>query len=415
MNRLLAVARREYLERVRSKAFLISTLLGPILMGGMMVLPGLVTAKQRGKALRVAVVDASGAVAARVEQALSGLTADGAPRFSVVRAPAGAHEQARAALRADVLAGRIDGYLYLPADALERSTAEYYGKSVSNFIDQGEMNRAVSGVLVEQRLVREGLEPGRIQDVIRPLQLKTLRVSASGEREDRMAPFAALILMMMVYISVLLWGQAVLTGVIEEKSNRVVEVVISSVRPTVLLGGKLLGIGAAGLTQMTVWAAVTAVLGVYGAVLTGRGGWSGPEPAVLAWMVVFFLLGFFLYAAIYAAIGSAVNTVQEAQSLAFPAMVPVVLSVMLFGPVLQRPDSTFSVVVSLIPFFTPLLMFLRIAALTPPAWQIALSLLLTGLTIAGVTWVAARVYRVGILMYGKRPTLPEILRWVRTA
>jgi ABC-2 type transport system permease protein len=134
---------------------------------------------------------------------------------------------------------------------------------------------------------------------------------------------------------------------------------------------------------------------------------------LVAGLLVYFLLGFLLYAALFAAVGACVNTSQEAQGLAFPVMMPIIAGVMMFPMVMQAPDSPISVVLSLIPLFTPLLMFLRIAILTPPLWQIALSIVLTGLTIAGVLWVAARIYRVGILMYGKRPTFPEIVRWVR--
>jgi ABC-2 type transport system permease protein len=184
--------------------------------------------------------------------------------------------------------------------------------------------------------------------------------------------------------------------------------------PWDLLLGKLLGVGAAGLTQLAVWVGSIAVIGAYGGGMMPAGA-QLPEmtPLILASFLVYFLLGYFLYASMYAAIGAAVNTVQEAQNLAFPVMMPIIVSVMFFPVVLQNPDSPLSVGLSLFPFATPLLMFLRITALTPPMWQILLSIVLTSATIAGVTWTSARIYRVGILMYGKRPTFPEMLRWVR--
>jgi ABC-2 type transport system permease protein len=159
-----------------------------------------------------------------------------------------------------------------------------------------------------------------------------------------------------------------------------------------------------------------AAFGLYGAASAGTGGVPLPElsPLLLVSFVVFFLLGYFLYGALYAAVGSAVNTQQEAQSLAFPVMLPLVLGFVFFPAVLGSPDSPLSVTLSLIPFFTPMLMFLRITAVTPPLWQIALSFVLTLLTVFVVTWAASRVYRVGILMYGKRPTFPEMVRWART-
>lgn len=416
MRRLWPVVRREYLERVRSKAFLVATLAGPALVAGVLLLPSLVMAKQRGKALRIAVVDASGALEAPVGRALAERTVEGEARFQVLgttnRAPEGAAEQMRAA----VLAGRLDGYLYLPPDAMVRSAAEYHGRNVSNVLDLRLLEEAVEQAVVRQRLAVEGLDAGRVKEVMKPLDLKLLRVSAGGEREDRGSSFMfSLVLLMMLYTTAIMWGQATMTGVIEEKTSRVVEVVVSSIDTGTLLLGKLLGVGAAGLTQIVTWAAALAAIGLYAGATWGLGGPRPPEitPLLLGSFVACFLLGFFLYATLYAALGAAVNSVQEAQGLAFPIVLPLILSVMFFGPVLSSPDGALSTTLSLIPFFTPLLMFLRITVQTPPAWQIALSMVLTGLTIAGVIWAAGRIYRVGILTYGKRPTLPEIMRWVR--
>jgi ABC-2 type transport system permease protein len=415
-SRILEVARREYLERVRSKAFLVGTIAGPILLAGMMLVPGLVMSRQRGKPLKVAVLDATGALREAVEAALRKETVNGRARFVVVASGGGGVEEARARLRKQVLDGTLDGYLHLPGDALERSVAEYYGRVVSNVVDIRLMDRAVEAALVSQRLTRAGLDPSRIDSLIRKLDLKTIRLSASGAREDRRTTFLfAVILLMILYTTVLMWGQAVLSGVIEEKTNRVVEVMVSSIPTFHLFGGKIAGVGAAGLTQFLVWAGSMAAVGAYGAGLSV--GFTLPEisPLLLASFVAFFLLGYFLYATLYAAVGAAVNTIQEAQNLLFPVMMPLIVCMMFFPAILQSPDSTLSVTLSFIPFLTPLLMFLRIVVLAPPAWQIVLSMALTLLTIAGCTWVASRIYRVGILMYGKRPTFPELMRWVRHA
>jgi ABC-2 type transport system permease protein len=223
-------------------------------------------------------------------------------------------------------------------------------------------------------------------------------------------------LLTMLYTTVAMWGAAIMNGVIEEKSNRVVEVIVSSIPTSALFGGKLIGVGGAGLTQFLVWALTMAAVAAYGAAMAGGTGTAMPElsPLLLVSFVVYFLLGYFLYGALYAAVGSAVNTQQEAQSLAFPVMMPLILGFVFFPVVLGSPDSPLSVTLSLIPFFTPMLMFLRITAVTPPTWQIVLSLVLTLATVVLVTWAAARIYRVGILMYGKRATFPEMLRWMRT-
>ena len=394
MTRLWPIVRREYLERVRSKAFIVATLLGPILTGGLMIIPMLM-AGQAGKPLRLAVLDASGTLGTQVEGALARRKRDGQSRFIVE--PAGpVHEGARErALKDAVLAGRLDGYLELPADALEKAHASYYGKNVSNVIDLQAMEDTVSEILTGLRLSGAGFDPGKVHALTKRLDLKKIRLTAGGEREDNGASaIFSIILMMMLYTTVLMWGQAVLTGVIEEKANRVVEVIVSAI-----------------------WALSLAVVSVAGAGLAAAGGARMPEvtPLLLVSFVLYFLLGYLLYSSLFAAVGASVNTTQEAQSLAFPVFMPLVVGVMFFPMILQSPDSTLSTVLSLIPFLTPLLMFLRITVLTPPLWQIALSLVLTGATILGVLWVAARVYRVGILMYGKRPTFPEIVRWINHA
>ena len=416
MRRLWVLVRREYLERVRTKAFVIGTVLGPLLMGGLTVIPGLMMSRG-GKPLHIAVVDVGGRLAAPVEAALARKELNGRKRFIVEPAGPGPLEEREKRHKEDVLSGRLDGYLVLPGDALAKSEASYYGKNVSNVVDLGLMDNAIEQTLIALRLNDAGVPPERVKEATRRLEMKRIRVSATGEREDRGAStILALILLMILYATVLMWGQLLLTSVIEEKTSRVVEVMASAVPPFHLLMGKLLGVGAAGLTQFLVWALSLFAVSIGGAgMMAALGGGKLPEisPLLLVALVVYFLLGFLLYSALFAAVGASVNTSQEAQSLAFPVMMPLIVGVMMFPMVMQAPDSPPSVVLSLIPFFTPLLMFLRIAVLTPPVWQIALSIVLTGLTIAAVLWVAARIYRVGILMYGKRPTFPEILRWVR--
>ena len=416
MNRLWPIVRREYLERVRSKAFLIATLLGPILMVALTIVP-VIMAGHTGKPLRLALLDETGRLRAPVEAALKTKGSQDKPRFIVEPTEGdGGLEAAERALRAKALDGRLDGYLKLPKDALTRSAAEYYGKTVSNMMDIRLMEDAVASAITSERLTGAGVDRVRVEELTRRADLKPMRLSASGEQEDRGAGFIlSYMLVMMLYVTVLMWGQAVLTSVIEEKSNRVVEVIVSSVRPHHLLAGKLLGVGAVGLTQFLAWAGTLLLLTVFGAgIASSLGTDKLPEiaPLTLASFVVYFLLGYFMYSALFAAVGACVNTTQEAQSLAFPVMMPLIVAVMFCFTVAQTPDSNLSVILSLVPFFAPLLMFLRISVLTPPLWQIALSVVLCLLTIAGIIFVAARVYRVGILMYGKRPTFPEIVKWI---
>jgi ABC-2 type transport system permease protein len=417
LRRLGAVARREYVERVRSKAFLVGTVLGPVIMAGFMVVPTLVMAKQRGQPLRLAVLAAEGTLRAAVEQSLARRKANDAARFDVRPAPAAAPgADAHEALRAAVLRGELDAYVYLPPDALQRSVAEYHGRNVSNMMDLGLVDAAVEEAVIGRRLTGAGLAASAVEEVTRKLDLKTVRLSASGAREDRGGSFfLAMILMTILYTSIAMWGAVVMNGVIEEKTSRLVEMVVSSLPPWTFFGGKLLGVGAAGLTQFAVWGASLGLLSAYATAAASAGGPRMPEvsPLLLASFVVCFLLGYFLYAALYAAVGASVNSAQEAQTLAFPVMAPLLTAFLFFPAVLGSPDSTFSTSLSLVPFFAPMLMFLRVAAAPPPAWQLVLSVVLCLGTIVLTTWVAARIYRVGILMYGKRATLPEMMRWVR--
>jgi len=408
--KLWAVVRREYLARVRTKAFVIGTILGPLIMGAMMVVP-MLALRSGSKPLKVAVLDDTGTLRGAVEKALRTARFDGKLRFEIAPEEKGGE----AALKKGVLEGRLDGYLTLPADAVAKGTASYVGRNVSNRIDLRTMERAVSDVLVGIRLAGAGLDPGKVKDLTRELDLKTIRLSETGEREDQGAAMIfALILLMILYASIIMWGQAVMTSVIEEKTSRVVEVMASGVPPTTLLAGKLAGVGGAGLTQFLVWS-----LSLFGVSLAMAGPLAGtlpmPEitPVMLVSFVLFFLLGFFFYASLYASIGAAVNTVQEAQSLVFPVLLPIIVGMVSFPAVLEAPDGALAFTLSMIPGISPLIMFLRIVVQTPPGWQITLSIALLALAIVGVLWVAARVYRVGILMYGKKPTFPELMRWVR--
>jgi ABC-2 type transport system permease protein len=416
-GKLWAVIRREYLERVRSKAFIIGTIVGPVLMGGIMLLPILIAEKGGGDSLRVAVLDGTGVLQSKVEETIKEVRRDDEPSFDVRPPGEGSFETREKALRKAVLEGELDGFLLLPADAIEASTATYYGRTVSNQRYLNTMRWNIRDLLIAHRLAGAGLDPEQVEELTRDMEWRTIRLSEEGEEEDQgLAIVLAIILLMILYTSILMWGQIVMTSIIEEKGSRVIEVVASGVPPTQLLAGKLLGVGGAGLTQFLVWA-----LSLLGISLVMAGPMAGtlplPEvsPLVLVSFVLCFLLGFAFYASLYAGIGAAVNTVQEAQNFVFPVIIPLVLGLVCFPVIIESPDGQLATILSMVPFLTPLLMFLRIVILTPPAWQIALSLVLMVGSILGALWLAARIYRVGILMYGKKPTFPELMKWVGRA
>ena len=231
-------------------------------------------------------------------------------------------------------------------------------------------------------------------------------------RQDFMIAFA---LLFFLYITVLFYGIFVMRGVIEEKQSRIVEVLISSVRPTQMMLGKLLGIGLVGLTQIGIWALSTGLLSLFGATMFASQGAKVPNIPIslLVYFVVYFVLGFFLYATLYAMVGAIVSSEEDAQQVQFPVTMLIVMPMMLFGMVMSNPSSTSSILLAMMPFFAPTLMMLRIAVINPPVWQVILSMLIMVVTILGCVWVAAKIYRVGILMYGKRPSIAELGKWLR--
>ncbi|MDH3255372.1 MAG: ABC transporter permease, partial [Acidobacteriota bacterium] len=313
-------------------------------------------------------------------------------------------------------------WVWIDDTGLNDNTVEYHAESLTNFITQQTLERALSSVIQRERLQTGGYDVERIGELIRSVDLETVRVSAEGSKADAgIGGFAlAIFLFMVLYMTTLLYGNQVMLGVLEEKNSRIVEILIATVRPLELMLGKLIGIGLIGLTQLSIWVATALLLTAPALVGLAT---ALPENveiptlsvALIAHFLALFILGYFLYATFYAMVGSAFNNPQEAQQLASLAVVFVVLPWLFFMPILNDPDSTLAVVTSLIPMFTPTLMMLRIAVKMPPAWQLLLGYVLTFASCLAMTWLCARIYRVGILMYGKKPTLKEVWRWIRYA
>jgi ABC-2 type transport system permease protein len=291
----------------------------------------------------------------------------------------------------------------------------YRASSVSDFTYQERLERHLNDVLLRDRLIAKGIAPGAIAELE-----KTVSIDARRADEKESGGFmVSMVFFIFLYATLIQYGMYNLRGVIEEKSNRIVEIVISSVRPTELMLGKVVGIGLVGLTQYAIWS----VLAMNLALLSGSGlaaalGFANASiPTVpmstIAYFVLFFLLGYFFYASIYTAIGAPFNTDQEAQQL---SMIPTLMIVSIWafwGLIVNNPNSTLATVLSLIPPLTPMVMFFRVTLAPVPAWQVLLAVAIMIGSIVGMSWFAGKIYRVGILMYGKKPTVPEIFRWLR--
>jgi len=299
---------------------------------------------------------------------------------------------------------------------------EYHAESTSNFMTQERLGNRISSVVGDVRLRQAGIDAQKVKELTPDVGLETTRVLAEGSRQEGGIAgfFLAYFLFFLLYMVTLLYGQQVMNGVLEEKSSRIVEVILATVRPIELLLGKLLGIGLAGLTQLVVWLTTMAALSAP-AVVTALA--LLPEDVkmpqvglgLIAHFLILFLLGFSLFATLYAAIGSATNNVQEAQQFAGFLVIFLVAPMFFMIPIINDPDSTMAVVLSMIPPLTPMLMMLRIAVKMPPLWQILTAYALTAAFVFFLVWVCARIYRIGILMYGKKPTFQELWRWIRYA
>jgi ABC-2 type transport system permease protein len=419
MRKMLKVAKREYLERVKKKSFLIGTILGPVLMGGMILVPGLIFRYTPERQERIAVIDLSGSVYKGLMEALGDTLEGGVKKFelSEVRVAGGDLESERRRLNAEVESDVIDGYVVVPEDIIQTGKATFYGKRVGNVKGITRIQGALSNVVIARRLADAGMDYSSVSEMVKRVDLDTKMLKEGKEREGSfdLLYLSSFIFIMMLYMTILLWGVAVQRSIIEEKNNRVIEVLLSSLRAGDLMGGKILGVGSVGLTQYAIWAAFAAFLSGYGMSLGLFSNLSVFTATTLVFFIVYYLLGFLFYSTLFAAIGSVCNTDQEAQQLQTPVVMCLVFTILIPVAVIQNPDGTFATVVSMIPFFAPIVMFMRINILTPPAWQIALSILilLGSIYISGK--IAAKIFRTGILMYGKRPDLREMIRWLRRA
>ncbi len=416
--KLLKVAKREYLDRVRRKSFLVGAILGPVLMGGFILVPGLLFEHAAEGPVTMAVVDLSDSLFAGFERTLTDTLPDGSRMFTLRKAEATPAdlEAVKKRLNAEVTTGVIDGYLVLPKNVVTEGKAAYFGKKVSNIRTLERIESALNKTVIARRLAAQGLDYVQVTDMLKQTKIETVQVGKGGEqaKEFERVYITSMIFVMLLYMTILLWGMAVQRSIIEEKNNRVIEVLLSSLRPFDLMGGKILGVGAAGLTQYAIWGLLVTGLSSY-ALSAGLSQYVGLSWTIILYFILFYVLGYLFYSTLFAAIGAVCNTDQEAQQFQTPVTMCLALTVVMPMLVMQNPEGGVSTVLSMIPLFSPTLMFMRINYLMPPAWQIALSIAILIASIYIVGLASAKVFRIGILMYGKRPDVREILKWVRRA
>ena len=416
MNKTLTIVRREFIEIVRKKSFLIGLFLVPVFVVASILVPVFLAQVDVDKQKRVAVVDQTGILYRSLESRLDERLQDGRLEYLLQEVSPGPDlETTRRQLTDEINGNRLDAYLVVPPDVFEKGAAGFYGKNVSDIRKVGRLRSALTHVVVAHRLAERGLDPEAVRKWTRRVQMKTVKIVKGEEKKSGFAReyFSSFAFAMLLYLVTIVYGIMVMRGVLEEKSSRMVEVMLSSVDPLQMMAGKILGIGAASLVQVTVWIGVGLLASAYGKMAFGPNLPFTIESGMMVYFGVYFVLGYFLYATLYAIIGAICDTEQDAQHLQILVIVPMILSLLAMTFITRQPNATPSVVMSLIPFFSPMIMIVRVNVHTPPWIEIAASVLILIATIAGVMWAAARIYRIGILMRGKRATLSEMIRWIR--
>ena len=436
MNKIGIIIAREFNERVRKKSFIITTILMPLFMIVMMVAPTLMMLFAKGDRKELLVVDQSNIVAPH-------LVGDDELEFNLTTLP---FEQARA--NTDVF-----GVLWIGEDVVDNpSNVKLYTNSSSSMSLESNLSSQIERVIERERLKRYDIE--NLEQIMRDVKvtvtLTNFRNDLASDGEDEeatsstIAYLLGLVLGMMLYMFLLIYGSMVMTSVIEEKGSRVLDVLVSSVSPFQLMMGKILGVAAVAVTQVAIWGVLVCGMGATvmpslmpadimqsveavqaGTMTSAQAGIDADmlsaitiamNPGRLAmmfvWLMLFLAGGFLFYSAMFAAVGSAVDSIQDASQLQTPITVPIILALVLAMSVFNDPNSQLAFWSSLIPFTSPVVMMARIP-FDIPTWQIVLSLVLLYLSVGGMAWMAGKIYRVGIFMHGKKPTLKELLSWIR--
>lgn len=413
MKKALAVARWEYTEKIKSKAFLISLFLMPALMIGFGVLPTLLTQKADSSPRVIGIIDAIGGMGSNVEARLAERykLPDGQPNYIIRLLDAdGGMEQAKQQADRLIVAEEIEGYLILPKTIAEDSTMEYRSENVGNFRLVERLTATVRDLVFEKKLSTAGVDPKLVRELSSRIEVRTVKVTKAGEEESRFEQIflSAYLFVMMMFFLVATSGQLLVRSVVEEKANRVVEILVSSCTSTDLMAGKILGLAGLGLTQVAIWALIGLVFALRLSLLI-------ISPGIAGLLLIYFVLGYLFYAAIFVAAGSPLSTEQEAQQVTSYLVLILILPLVLAIYVVQNPDAMLVKVLTFIPLLTPTMMAIRIPIQMPSVGEILGSIALLSASTAVAMWAAGRIFKTAILAYGKRPSISELWKLIRTA
>jgi ABC-2 type transport system permease protein len=428
MREVLLVLEREFNERVRTRAFVIGTILFPLFMIAILLLP---TVRGGSGTRSIVVVDESPQpigtlfVTALTRSASNGLTSSrsrGALEYRV-EVLEGPLDSLRAGLVGRIEAKEIDGYVALPRTIADSGVVQYRSTRLADARMMSDLRMAAGEAVHAYRLARSGVDVQRIAEMLTPVRLDGGRVDAQGEEAGSAQSgfMFAYVVAMIIYIMIAMYGTGVTRSVLEEKNNRIAEVLVSSMRATHLMAGKILGVGAAVILQILIWVAITLLLISQSELLAQQFGLNpaaleavAAQPGTAAFLGAYFVLGFLLFAALFAALGAAVTSDQEAQSFQMLFMLPLFLPLLFLMQLTTRPLEPLARNLALLPFTAPVAMPIRMAAARIPIAEVVLSLSLLIVTLLVTGWLAGKIYRIGILATGRKPTMRELMRWLRT-
>jgi len=424
MHNVWLIARREYIERICTRGFLITTVMIPLIMGGLIFGSAFINSKSVSTA-HIAVVSSDTQLALDLQSELqprqgtpsSQPTPARRPRLTVDAMDIDPQDgqATRTLLNRQLESGDLDGYLWItPAASPSRRPAfTFIPRSSEQDSLRSTLAAALGTVLMREQLAHRGIVAADADAMLQPVDIRAADLPLRQDHES--AVVGVFILFFLMYMVIMLYGMNVARSIIEEKSSRIFEVMLATIRPEEMMAGKILGVGSVGLTQVGIWLSAALLLsaGSGAAHPAGQGIHVALTAAQIVYFFVYFILGYAFYSSIAAGLGAMTNSEQELQQLNLFLFLPLIVCFATLMNVLTYPDSTMARVLALIPPFTPLLMYLRVSLGHPAHWEIFASIALTSASIYAIVWVTSRIYRVGVLMYGKRPNLPELLRWLK--
>jgi ABC-2 type transport system permease protein len=413
MRNILLVAKREYLEQIHGRAFKISTVALPLLIAAMLAFSYYMDHKA-GTGKHIVIVADNASLAGQVRQQM---LEDTHAQYKVDVAALATSDQ-RVALQKKVSTKAIDGVLIIDSSNPQEIKATLTSLSAADVSAYGSLQNALNRGVINQRMIARGASQTDADALLAKVPIEVLQLDKegkTGKSNGKATVLKAFLMLFMLSFPIMLYGLDMARAIIEEKTSRIFEVMLAVAKPSDLLAGKLLGVGAVGFTQIAIWVAgATIFMGtsLAAALLTGdiaiRFSWAEG-----IFFPVYFVLGFALFSAIFSGLAATCETANDLQKFMWVAIIPLYTSMGLLGVMISDPNSAWSIAASLCPLTSPYVMIPRMGMAVVPFWQIALSVILLALATWGVLWLSARLYRVGILMYGKRATLPELVRWIR--